>query len=98
MKKKEKSLRSHIENKSVSGAARETLNRELENVRSDIENFSNSQPDIIEDFQRLKLDTSDNFKIISKEMKSLEVDVQELKDLVSVTFSLIVDQRYKVRE
>ena len=99
LKKSEKSLRRDLEklkHKSVSGAALEAVSRDLENVEKDIENFSNSRPEIIEDFQRLKLDTSDNFKIIAKEMKNIESDVRELKDMVSATFSLVVDQRYKV--
>ena len=98
MKKREKSLRADLEklkHKSVSGAALEAVSRDLENVQKDIENFSDSQPEITEDFQRLKLDTSDHFKVISREMRNIEVDVKELKDLVSATFSLIVDQRYK---
>ena len=98
LKKREKSLRSDLEKlkyKSLSPAAVEAVSRDLENVQRDIESFSDSQPEITEDFQRLKLDTSDNFKIISREMRNLEVDVKELKDLVSATFSLIVDQRYK---
>ena len=99
LKKSEKSLRRDLEklkHKSVSGAALEAVSRDLENVQREIDGFSNSQPEIIEDFQRLKLDTSDNFKIISREMKNIEGDVKELKDLVSATFSLVVDQRYKV--
>ena len=98
LKKREKSLRSDLvklKHKSVSGAALEAVSRDLEKVQKDIENFSDSQPEIIEDFQRLKLDTSDHFKVISREMRNIEVDVKELKDLVSATFSLIVDQRYK---
>ena len=98
LKKKEKSLRADLEmlkRKSVSGAALEAVSRDLMSVQKDIENFSDSQPEIVEDFQRLKVDTSDHFKIISREMRDIEVDVKELKDLVSATFSLIVDQRYK---
>lgn len=99
LRKSERSLRRDLEklkHKSVSGAALEAVSKDLENVQREIENFSNSQPEIIEDFQRLKLDTSDNFKVISREMKNIEGDVRELKDMVSATFSLVVDQRYKV--
>ena len=98
LRRTEKSLRLDIEKlkyKSVSPVAIEALSKDLENVQNGIENFNNSQSELIEDFQRLKLDVSDQFKVIAKEMKSLESDVKELKDIVTATFELIVDQRYK---
>ena len=98
LRKTEKSLRIDIEklkHKSVSPIAIESLSKDLDNVQNTIENFNNSQSEIIEDFQRLKLDVNDQFKIISNEMKTLESDVKELKDMITATFELIVDQRYK---
>ena len=98
LRKTEKSLRLDIEklkSKSVSTFAIDSLSKDLENVQNSITNFKESNSELIEDFSRLKLDVRDQFKTMSKEMKSLESDVKDLKDLVTATFELIVDQRYK---
>ena len=98
LRKTEKSLRLDLEklrHRSVSPIAIDALSKDLEGVQSSIENFNNNQTEIVEDFKRIKLDINDQFKIISGEMKSLESDVKELKDIVTATFELIVDQRYK---
>ena len=98
LRKHEKSLRGDLDklrSKSVSPFAIEHLSKDLQTVQDSIENFSNTQSELVEDFKRLKLDVSDQFKVISAEMKSLENDIKDLKDIVTATFELIVDVRYK---
>ena len=87
-----------LEHKSVSVAAINVVQNDLEKVQNQIENFDENQTDVFVEYQRLKLQTSDNFKIISREMKNIETDITQLKDLVSATFQLVVDQRYKVEK
>ena len=79
-------------------AAINVVQNDLEKVQNQIENFDENQTDVFVEYQRLKLQTSDNFKIISREMKNIETDITQLKDLVSATFQLVVDQRYKVEK
>eukprot|EP00092_Neocalanus_flemingeri_P025111 GFUD01027228.1.p1 GENE.GFUD01027228.1~~GFUD01027228.1.p1 ORF type:complete len:752 (+),score=153.06 GFUD01027228.1:200-2455(+) len=98
LRKTEKSLKLDIEkfkSKSVSSFEIDSLSKDLDNVQNSITNFKESHSELIDDFAVLKLDVRDQFKTISKEMKSLESDVKDLKDLVTATFELIVDQRYK---
>lgn len=87
-----------LKHKSVSVAAINVVQNDLEKVQNQIENFDENQTDVFVEYQRLKLQTSDNFKIISREMKNIETDITQLKDLVSATFQLVVDQRYKVEK
>ena len=98
LRKSEKCLRLDIEqlrSKSVSTVAIESLSKDLERVQAEITNYKESNSELIEDFARLKLDVRDQFKNMSREMKNIENDVKELKDIVTATFELIVDQRYK---
>ena len=83
-----------LKHKSVSEAAVRVVEKDLENIQTQIATYSTNQPDLV-DFPKLKHVTHDNIKILSVEMKSLETEVRELKDLVSATFQLAVDQRYK---
>ena len=79
----------------ISFSAIDSLSKDLENVQMSITNYKENNSELIQDFARLKLDVRDQFKNISIEMKNLESDVKDLKDLVTATFELIVDQRYK---
>ena len=64
-------------------------------MQKQIENFDENQAELVQDFQRLRLDINDQFRELSGEMKGLEREIGQLKDLVSLTFELVVDQRYK---
>ena len=73
-------------------ALKTMLQQRIEDIN---EKISNTSDEILQDLEEVRKQVQDNAKLVAEDMKNLEVDITEIKDVVHMTFKLAIDIRFR---